>query len=49
LIPVPSWFGIGELPKIILIALGAAIPLYLNTFATSAASTPVAEVGRCSG
>ncbi len=27
------WFGIGELPKIILIALGAAIPLYLNTFA----------------
>jgi sulfonate transport system permease protein len=27
------WFGIGELPKIILIALGAAIPLYLNLFA----------------
>jgi sulfonate transport system permease protein len=27
------WFGIGELPKIILIALGAAIPLYLNAFA----------------
>jgi sulfonate transport system permease protein len=27
------WFGIGELPKIILIALGAAIPLYLNMFA----------------
>jgi sulfonate transport system permease protein len=26
------WFGIGELPKIVLIALGAAIPLYLNTF-----------------
>ena len=34
LIPVfIVWFGIGELPKIILIALGAAIPLYLNTFA----------------
>jgi sulfonate transport system permease protein len=27
------WFGIGELPKVLLIALGAAIPLYLNTFA----------------
>ena len=27
------WFGIGELPKVILIALGAAIPLYLNMFA----------------
>jgi len=34
LIPVfIVWFGIGELPKVILIALGAAIPLYLNTFA----------------
>jgi sulfonate transport system permease protein len=33
LIPVfIVWFGIGELPKILLIALGAAIPLYLNTF-----------------
>jgi sulfonate transport system permease protein len=27
------WFGIGEQPKIILIALGTAIPLYLNAFA----------------
>jgi len=26
------WFGIGPLPKILLIALGAAVPLYLNTF-----------------
>ena len=26
------WFGIGQLPKELLIALGAAIPLYLNTF-----------------
>jgi sulfonate transport system permease protein len=34
LIPVfIVWFGIGELPKIILIAMGTAIPLYLNTFA----------------
>jgi sulfonate transport system permease protein len=24
------WFGIGELPKILLVALGVAIPLYLN-------------------
>ena len=33
LIPVfIVWFGIGELPKIILIALGTAVPLYLNTF-----------------
>jgi len=27
------WFGIGEPPKLLLIAIGAAIPLYLNTFA----------------
>lgn len=27
------WFGIGELPKIVLVAFGVAIPLYLNTFA----------------
>jgi sulfonate transport system permease protein len=33
LIPVfIVWFGIGELPKELLIALGAAVPLYLNTF-----------------
>jgi sulfonate transport system permease protein len=34
LIPVfIVWFGIGQLPKVLLIALGTAIPLYLNTFA----------------
>jgi sulfonate transport system permease protein len=34
LIPVfIVWFGIGQLPKILLIALGVAIPLYLNVFA----------------
>jgi sulfonate transport system permease protein len=34
LIPVfIVWFGIGDPPKILLIAIGAAIPLYLNTFA----------------
>jgi sulfonate transport system permease protein len=27
------WFGIGVAPKIILIAIGSAIPLYLNAFA----------------
>ena len=33
LIPVfIVWFGIGDLPKILLVALGAAIPLYLNAF-----------------
>ena len=33
LIPVfIVWFGIGQLPKVLLIALGASIPLYLNTF-----------------
>jgi sulfonate transport system permease protein len=26
------WFGIGQLPKVLLVALGAAIPLYLNIF-----------------
>jgi sulfonate transport system permease protein len=33
LIPVfIVWFGIGQLPKILLIAIGTGIPLYLNTF-----------------
>lgn len=26
------WFGIGELPKVLLVAMGVAFPLYLNTF-----------------
>jgi sulfonate transport system permease protein len=26
------WFGIGQLPKVLLVALAAAIPLYLNTY-----------------
>ncbi|MEU6041333.1 ABC transporter permease [Actinomadura sp. NPDC047616] len=26
------WFGIGETPKVVLVALGVAFPLYLNTF-----------------
>jgi sulfonate transport system permease protein len=33
LIPVfIVWFGIGTLPKVLLVALGAAVPLYLNTY-----------------
>jgi sulfonate transport system permease protein len=27
------WFGIGQLPKVMLIALAVSVPLYLNTFA----------------
>lgn len=51
LIPVfIVWFGIGELPKIILIAIGAAIPLYLNTFAgIRGVDGKLAEVGRVLG
>jgi sulfonate transport system permease protein len=48
LIPVfIVWFGIGELPKIILIGIGAAIPLYLNTFAgIRSVDAKLAEVGQ---
>jgi sulfonate transport system permease protein len=48
LIPVfIVWFGIGELPKIILIAIGTAIPLYLNTFAgIRGVDGKLAEVGQ---
>ena len=51
LIPVfIVWFGIGELPKIILIALGAAIPLYLNTFAgIRGVDARLAEAGQTLG
>jgi sulfonate transport system permease protein len=27
------WFGIGELPKVVLVALGTTFPLYVNTYA----------------
>jgi sulfonate transport system permease protein len=48
LIPVfIVWFGIGELPKILLIALAAAFPLYLNTFAgIRNVDAKLAELGR---
>jgi sulfonate transport system permease protein len=48
LIPVfIVWFGIGELPKLTLIAIGAAIPLYLNTFAgIRSVDAKLAELGQ---
>lgn len=51
LIPVfIVWFGIGEPPKIVLIALASAIPLYLNTFAgIRNVEGKLAELGRMLG
>jgi sulfonate transport system permease protein len=48
LIPVfIVWFGIGQLPKVLLIALGAAIPLYLNTFSgIRGIDAKLAELGK---
>jgi sulfonate transport system permease protein len=48
LIPVfIVWFGIGELPKILLIAIGTAIPLYINTFSgIRNVDVRLAELGR---
>jgi sulfonate transport system permease protein len=47
------WFGIGEMPKVLLVALGVALPLYLNTFAgirsTDARLLEVADVVGLSG
>ena len=41
------WFGIGQLPKVLLIALGAAIPLYLNTFSgIRGVDAKLAELGK---
>jgi ABC-type nitrate/sulfonate/bicarbonate transport system permease component len=34
------WFGVGELPKIFIIALGAVLPIWLNTH-IGASSTPI--------
>jgi sulfonate transport system permease protein len=47
LIPVfIVWFGIGEMPKVLLIALGSSIPLYLNTFAgIRSVDAKLAELG----
>ncbi|HET7012749.1 MAG TPA: ABC transporter permease [Streptosporangiaceae bacterium] len=48
LIPVfIVWFGIGQAPKILLIAIGTAIPLYLNTFAgIRSVDAKLAELGQ---
>jgi sulfonate transport system permease protein len=51
LIPVfIVWFGIGESPKITLVALAAAVPLYLNTFSgIRGVDSKLAELGRVLG
>jgi sulfonate transport system permease protein len=48
LIPVfIVWFGIGEAPKLLLIAIGVAIPLYLNTFSgIRSVDSKLAELGQ---
>jgi sulfonate transport system permease protein len=44
------WFGIGEAPKIALVALGATFPIYLNLFAGIRGVEPkLAEMGRVFG
>jgi sulfonate transport system permease protein len=44
------WFGIGETPKIVIIALGAVFPIYLNLFAAiRGADGKLLEVGAVLG
>jgi len=44
------WFGIGETPKIVLVAFGAAFPVYLNLFAgIRGVDTKLLEAGRVFG
>jgi sulfonate transport system permease protein len=44
------WFGIGEMPKIVLVAFGAAFPVYLNLFAGIRGVDPkLIEAGRICG
>ena len=44
------WFGIGEAPKIALVALGTSFPIYLNLFAGIRGVEPrLAEMGRVFG
>ena len=44
------WFGIGEVPKVALVALGALFPVYLNLFAGIRGVDPkLAEAGRVFG
>ncbi len=44
------WFGIGETPKIVLVALGAGIPIYLNLFAGIRSADPkLIEMAKVNG
>ena len=44
------WFGIGEVPKVALVALGTAFPVYLNLHAAIRGTDPkLAEMGRVFG
>ncbi|HLH99202.1 MAG TPA: ABC transporter permease subunit, partial [Acidimicrobiales bacterium] len=44
------WFGIGERPKVLLIAIAAAVPLYLNTFAgIRSVDFKLVEIGKVLG
>jgi sulfonate transport system permease protein len=44
------WFGVGETPKIFLIALGSAFPIYINTFAAiRAVDAKLVEAGKTFG
>jgi len=44
------WFGIGEVPKIALVALGTSFPIYINLFAGIRGVDPkLAEMGRVFG
>lgn len=44
------WFGIGEAPKILLVATGVAVPVYINTFAgVRDVDSRLVEVGRSCG
>jgi sulfonate transport system permease protein len=44
------WFGIGQLPKVLLIAIGASVPLYLNVFAgIRSVDAKFAELGETLG
>jgi sulfonate transport system permease protein len=44
------WFGIGDLPKILIVVLGALFPMYVNTFAGIRAVDPkLGELGQVLG
>jgi len=51
LIPlVIIWFGVGEQPKILLVAIGTTFPIYINTFAAiRGVDDKLVEAGRAFG